>query len=184
METQAVVLASASPRRSEILARMGISFIVDAADVDESYQPGEAESIVKMLAKRKAEAVAARHPREVVLAADTVVVCDGNILGKPAGNQQAAEMLHMLADRWHQVYTGVCVARGGMLRCEAALTRVHFTPLTDMEIDRYIATGDPVDKAGAYAIQGMAGMFIDRIEGCPHNVMGLPMALTKEMLSC
>lgn len=181
MTEQTVILASGSPRRRDILTLMGISFVVDAADVDESCE-GQAADVVRALARRKAEAVAGRHPGGIVLAADTVVDC-GGILGKPVDAAEAKRMLRRLAGRWHEVYTGVCVAHRGEIRCEAALTRVHFTALTDAEIDRYVATGDPMDKAGAYAIQGMAGMFVDRIDGCPHNVMGLPMALTKQMLS-
>lgn len=181
MQKQTIVLASGSPRRRELLTRMGVAHIVDAADVDEHCQ-GEARDVVCVLARRKAEAVAPRHPGRIILAADTVVDCDG-ILGKPTDEADASRMLRMLSDRWHDVYTGVCTIYGETLRCEAALTKVHFTRLSDAEIDRYVATGDPMDKAGAYAIQGMAGMFIDRIEGCPHNVMGLPMALTKELLT-
>lgn len=181
MTNETVVLASGSPRRRELLGLMGVDFIVDAADVDETCE-GDGREVVLTLSRRKAEAVAGRHPDAAVLAADTVVVC-GDVLGKPADAEDAARMLRMLSGRWHDVYTGVCVIRGGDVRCEAAHTRVHFTPLSDAEIDRYVATGDPMDKAGAYAIQGMAGMFIDTIEGCPHNVMGLPMALTKELLN-
>lgn len=181
MTDQAVVLASGSPRRSEILKRMGVEFIIDAADVDEHCE-GSAREVVLALAKRKAEAVAPRHPLAVILAADTVVDCDG-ILGKPEDAVDAERMLKMLSGRWHAVYTGVGVYYNGLLRCDTALTRVHFMDISQAEINRYVATGEPMDKAGAYGIQGMAGMFIDRIEGCPHNVMGLPMALTKELLT-
>ena len=181
MTDRTIILASGSPRRQEILDLMGISFQVDAADVDERCE-GNAREVVLALARRKAEAVALRHPDEIILAADTVVDCDG-ILNKPEDAADARRMLRLLSGRWHDVYTGVCVLHAGELRLDAAHTRVHFTDLTLPEIDRYIATGDPMDKAGAYAIQGMAGMFIDCIEGCPHNVMGLPMALTKNLLT-
>lgn len=181
MTDQVVVLASGSPRRRDILGKMGVRFIVDTADVDERCD-GTPESVVATLAKRKAAAVASRHPDSIILGADTIVYCD-EILGKPADTGEAIRMLQSLSNRWHDVYTGVCVLRDGTVRCQSALTRVHFTALTENEIRRYVDTGDPMDKAGAYAIQGMAGMFIDRIDGCPHNVMGLPMALTKQLLT-
>ncbi len=181
MAERTVVLASGSPRRSELLARMGVPFVVDAADVDESFA-GSARDTVLALARRKAEAVAARHPDEIVLAADTVVDC-GGILGKPADEADAARMLRLLSGRWHEVYSGVCATYRGEAHVGAAVTRVRFVPLTEADIARYIATGEPMDKAGAYAIQGMAGMFIDSVEGCPHNVMGLPLALTRALLN-
>ena len=181
MFSETVILASGSPRRKELLERMGISFRVDAADVDEQCE-GAARDVVLTLARRKAQAVAQRHPDSIVLAADTIVVSDG-ILGKPQDAEDAVRMLRRLSGQWHEVYTGVCVARAGAVAADAAVTRVHFTDITEDEIRRYVATGDPMDKAGAYAIQGMAGMFIDRIEGCPHNVMGLPLALTKMLLN-
>lgn len=180
MRGQTIVLASGSPRRRELLTRMGVAFIVDVADVDERCS-GLPRDVVITLSMRKAEAVSARHPGELVLAADTIVYSDA-ILGKPHDPADAARMLRILAGRWHEVYTGICTIKAGNVRCEAALTRVHFTPLSEDEIDAYVATGEPMDKAGAYGIQGMAGMFIDRIDGCPHNVMGLPMALTKQLL--
>lgn len=181
MGKNTVILASASPRRREILTRMGVSFVVDAADVDEQCE-GDAADVVRTLAARKAQAVAARHPEDIILAADTVVSCDG-ILGKPVDEADAVRMLTQLSGRWHDVFTGVCTIYRGETRCEAAHTRVHFVSLSQADIERYVATGDPMDKAGAYAIQGMAGMFIDRIDGCPHNVMGLPMTLTRQMLA-
>ena len=175
-----IILASGSPRRKELLARMGVSFSVDAADVDERCE-GSPREVVLTLSRRKAEAVAARHPHEIVLAADTIVDC-GGILGKPIDTEDAKRMLRTLSGQWHEVYTGVCVVSAGRAYTDAAITRVHFTDISEADILRYAATGDPMDKAGAYAIQGMAGMFIDRIEGCPHNVMGLPLALTKDLL--
>lgn len=180
MDGRRVLLASGSPRRRELLARMGIDYSVDAPDVDETCG-GAAVDVARTVARRKALAVAARHPDSLVLAADTVVDCDG-ILGKPVDAADAEAMLRRLSGRWHTVYTGVCVIAGGAIREGVAETRVHFTDVPDAAIARYVATGDPMDKAGAYAIQGMAGMFIDRVEGCPHNVMGLPLALTKALL--
>lgn len=181
MTERTIVLASASPRRAELLARMGVSFVVDAADVDESCE-GSAWEVVTALARRKAAAAAGRHPNDIILAADTVVLC-GSILGKPEDSGDARRMLETLSGRWHEVYTGVCICKGAEMRFDAAVTRVHFTPMTQEEISRYIATGEPMDKAGAYGIQGMAGMFIDRIDGCPFNVMGLPLSLTKQLLT-
>lgn len=180
MQNKLIVLASGSPRRSELLARMGVTFIVDAANVDERCT-GDAKQVVQTLSLRKAYAVAPRHPKAIVLAADTVVDCDG-ILGKPVDITDAARMLRKLSGRWHDVYTGVCVIFEGSIHADVAHTRVHFIDWTDDDIACYVATGESMDKAGAYGIQGMAGMFIDRIEGCPHNVMGLPMALTKKLL--
>lgn len=176
-----VVLASGSPRRSELLSRMGIPFVVDARLVDENER-GDAAHVVCSLAQKKAQAVLPYHPERIILAADTVVVLD-EILGKPRDAADARRMLAELSGRWHAVYTGVCTLYKSEIRCEAAMTRVHFVPLSTDEIDRYIDTGDPMDKAGAYGIQGMAGMFIDEIRGCPHNVMGLPLALTKKLLN-
>lgn len=180
MTVRTLVLASASPRRSELLARMGFTFAVDAPNVDE-HVDGGARDVVRLLAQRKADAVAARLPEATVLAADTVVDC-GGVLGKPVDEADAARMLRLLSGRWHEVHTGVCVIRDGLHFEGVETTRVHFTAMSDHDISRYIATGDPFDKAGAYAIQGMTGMFIDRIEGCPHNVMGLPLALTRKLL--
>ncbi len=176
-----VVLASGSPRRSELLARMGISFIIDAADIDERCD-GDAPQMVRTVARRKAEAVAPRHPDAIILAADTVVVAD-SILGKPRDEADAARMLRALSGRWHEVYTGVCTIYRGETRVDAAMTRVHFVTLTEEDIHSYIQSGEPMGKAGAYGIQGMAGMYIDRVEGCPHNVIGLPLVLTRTLLT-
>ncbi|MCL1964748.1 MAG: Maf family protein [Firmicutes bacterium] len=180
MLDEKIILASSSPRRKELLARMGVSFSIDVPDVDEHCEgsPGE---VVLALARRKVEAVAARHGGGIVLAADTVVAC-GGILGKPKDAEDARRMLRKLSGRWHEVYTGVCVMRAGIAHADIALTRVRFTEISEAEIERYVGTGDPMDKAGAYGVQGMAGMFIDRVEGCPHNVMGLPLALTRALL--
>ena len=181
MMERRLVLASASPRRRELLERMGLSFVVDAADVDEACE-GSAREVVSAVSRRKAEAVAPRHPGAVILSADTVVDC-GGILGKPLDEADASRMLRLLSGRWHEVYTGVCVLSDGAARSGIAATRVHFIDLTEGDIARYVKTGEPLDKAGAYGIQGMAGMFIDRIEGCPHNVMGLPLSLTHTLLT-
>ncbi|HIQ62830.1 MAG: Maf family protein [Christensenellales bacterium] len=180
MERKKIWLASGSPRRRELLERMGVSFAVEAANVDETAEGGPRETVLAV-SRRKAEAVAARHPGETVLAADTVVFC-GGILGKPRSEAEARDMLKRLSGNWHEVYTGVCVVRDGQTDVRVEVTRVHFVSLSQADIEAYVATGEPMDKAGAYGIQGRAGVFIDRIEGCPHNVMGLPLALTREML--
>lgn len=177
-----LILASGSPRRREILEAMGLSFSVDVSSADESFT-GAPEAMVLELSRRKAQAVAARHADSVILAADTVVFCD-KVLGKPHSDEEARRMLAMLSGRWHSVYTGVTMidTHSGRLLSRADATRVHFVPLTQGEIDAYVATGETRDKAGAYAIQGRGGMLIDRIEGSYSNVVGLPMALVRSML--
>lgn len=177
-----LILASGSPRRREILDTMGLVFTVDVSEADEFFT-GAPDEMVAELSRRKAAAVACRHAGSLVLAADTVVY-DGRVLGKPGTIQRAREMLSELSGRWHSVFTGMTLmdtATGRTLTrvCE---TRVHFVPMTPEEIDDYAASGEPVDKAGAYAIQGRGGMFVDRIEGSYSNVVGLPMAELCQML--
>lgn len=182
MNDTTLILASASPRRRELLALTGLSFTVDAPDVDEgcTLPPREA---VKELSRRKALAAAKLHPGCVILAADTLVSVDEQALGKPQDAEDAFHMLHSLSGRWHQVYTGVTVVSAdGTLHCEADVTDVHFEPMSDEAIRRYIATGEPMDKAGAYAVQGIAGLWIDELRGSHTNVIGLPMALTRRLL--
>lgn len=172
-----LVLASHSPRRREILSSAGIEFITRAAAVDESLLPGEdPRQHVVRLAREKALAVAISSG-ETILAADTVVVVDGRVLGKPESREQAAWMLRLLAGREHEVVTGICLRRGDCLVTDAESTRVRFVAMSDQEIDSYVESGEPMDKAGAYAIQGLASKFIDRVEGCYFNVVGLPIAL-------
>ncbi|MGE5644583.1 MAG: Maf family protein [Acidobacteriota bacterium] len=172
-----LILASRSPRRQEILARAGITHVVRPAEVDESIREGEdAGSYVRRLARAKAEAVDATL-EDIVLGADTVVVAGGEILGKPADREDARRMLGRLAGGWHEVLTGICLRRGGEVFEDAESTRVRFVELTEDEIDEYVASGEPMDKAGAYAIQGLASKFVDRIEGCYFNVVGLPVAM-------
>lgn len=171
-----LILASHSPRRQELLDRAGIPHRVQAVDVDESPLEGEsAYDYVRRLAQAKAEAVEAAAG-DAVLGADTVVVVKGEILGKPAGAEEARRMLRRLSGREHAVLTGVCLRRGAELAEAVEETRVHFRPLSEAEIDEYIASGEPMDKAGAYAIQGLASKYVDRIEGCYFNVVGLPVA--------
>jgi septum formation protein len=172
-----LVLASRSPRRQEILRQAGIAFTVRAMEVDETPAPGEKpEEYVERLAEAKALAVP-RQAGETVLGADTTVVVDGKMLGKPAGDDDARRMLRLLAGRRHQVLTGVCLRRDTGLIRDWAATAVWFAPLSEAEIEQYVASGEPVDKAGAYAIQGLASKFVTRIEGCYFNVMGLPVSL-------
>ena len=182
---QRIVLGSASPRRAELLRAAGIEFDVTHADVDESIHPGELPDVyVRRVAEAKARAVGAREPNRLVLAADTTVVIDDVMLGKPADDQDAKRMLSLLSGRTHEVLTAVAVSRGGMSRAlvEVQRTKVAFAPLTQFEIDWYVATGEPRDKAGAYAIQGYASRFVTRIDGSYSNVVGLPVALVYEML--
>jgi septum formation protein len=178
-----LILASASPRRAQLLRAAGIAFDVVAADVDETALPGEApEMHVRRLAEVKANAVAARYPDATILGADTVVVIDDRILGKPRDFDTAAGMLRALSGRSHEVLTGVSVVTAGRKAVEVARTRVRFSCLTDPQIRWYIGTGEAVDKAGAYAIQGLASRFVERIDGSYCNVVGLPVALVYRML--
>jgi septum formation protein len=177
-----LVLASQSPRRREILRQAGIPFLVRVADVDESVVSGESPAeYVQRLAEAKARAVAA-GPEEIVLGADTTVVIDGEILAKPADAADARRMLSLLAGRRHEVLTGICLVRGGAADCGYASTEVVFAPLSEREIEEYVESGEPMDKAGAYAIQGLASKFVERIDGDFFNVMGLPVALVYSKL--
>ena len=182
MNDTTLILASASPRRRELLSLTGLAFTVDAPDVDESCSLPPREA-VKELSRRKAMAAAAMHPGCVVLAADTLVSVEDTALGKPHDAEDAFRMLRSLSGRWHQVYTGVTVVDAqGTVRSEVDGTDVHFETMSDTAIRRYIATGEPMDKAGAYAVQGIAGLWIDELRGSHTNVIGLPMALTRRLL--
>ncbi len=177
-----LVLASRSPRRQEILARAGIPFRAVAVDVDEGALAGEsAEEHVTRLARLKAAAAPSR-PEEVVLGADTIVVVGGEMLAKPSDSAEAARMLRKLSGREHRVLTGICLRRNGESCVDVEVTRVRFAALSEREIADYVASGEPLDKAGAYAIQGLASKFIERIEGCYFNVVGLPVALVYRRL--
>ena len=174
-----LVLASQSPRRSELLRNAGIPFRVQVAGVDETLQASESPvEYVRRLARAKAHAVQG----DLVLGADTVVVIDGQILGKPLDSRDATRMLRLLSGRQHQVITGICLA-GGAVAEEHDTTNVFFTALTDREISEYVESGEPMDKAGAYAIQGLASRFVERIEGSYSNVVGLPVALVYKHLT-
>ena len=182
MNDTPLILASASPRRRELLALTGLPFTVDAPDVDETCSLPPREAVME-LSRRKALAAAQLHPGCVILAADTLVAVDDAALGKPHDAEDAFRMLRSLSGRWHQVYTGVTVVDAdGTVHCEADATDVHFEDMSDEAIRRYIATGEPMDKAGAYAVQGIAGLWIDQLRGSHTNVIGLPMALTRRLL--
>ena len=179
-----LVLASASPRRAEILRAVGWPFEAEAADVDEALRAGEPPvDYVERLAREKAGAVARARLFGLVLGADTVVVVEGEVLGKPRDAEDARRMLRLLRGRWHEVLTGVALVRAEDARAAVAheRTRVRFAEMTDAEVDWYVSTGEPADKAGAYAVQGRAALFIDGLEGDYWNVVGLPVRLVYEL---
>jgi septum formation protein len=181
-----IILASASPRRAELLRAAGIAFEIHPAHVDEDVHAGETpDEYVLRVAAAKARAIASQLPGRVVLAADTTVVIDGEILGKPRDDDEARRMLQMLSGRVHEVLSGVCVigpAEPGHYELRLARTSVEFAPLTKDEIEWYVASAEPMDKAGAYAIQGLASRFVTSVEGSYSNVVGLPIALVYQML--
>jgi septum formation protein len=188
-----LILASGSPRRAEILRNAGIAFETRAADVDESRRAHEtASEYVRRLALEKARAAAlglaldTKDAATIVIGADTVVVliADGEILGKPASGEEAREMLRRLSGRAHEVHTGLALVRlpDRVERVAEEITRVEFVKLSEAEIEEYVASGEPTGKAGAYAIQGLGGRYVRRIEGCYFNVMGLPLARLYAML--
>ncbi len=181
------VLASGSPRRRELLTQIGLTFDVETADIDETPQIAEDPvRYVKRLAEHKAAAVFARHrnpSRLLVLGADTTVLCGGQILGKPVDEADAARMLRLLSGRTHQVITGVALLSATAREVIAETTLVEMAELSERQIADYIASGEPMGKAGAYAIQGRAARFIPRIEGCYFNVVGLPLARVSGMLA-
>ena len=179
-----LILASASPRRRELLTQAGFAFQVHTADIPEDLLPGEhPATAVTRLARAKAQAVHALHPQAAILGADTLVVsAAGRILGKPRDASQAAQSLRQLSGTTHQVITGVCLIAGGLVEVAAEITSVTMFTLSEAEIAAYVASGEPMDKAGAYAIQGTAARWIPRIHGDYSNVVGLPLALVTTML--
>jgi septum formation protein len=178
-----IVLASASPRRRELMQQIGLDFTVVTADIDETPIAGEDHLIYTVrLAEAKARAVLALHPEAVVIGADTIVTVDGLLLGKPRDAADAERMLSLLQGRAHAVTTGIAVLTQDRTITAAETTEVFFAPMTQDEVRRYIATGEPMDKAGAYAIQGRAAQWIPRIVGDYSNVVGLPLARLAEML--
>jgi septum formation protein len=183
-QLEPLVLASASPRRAEILRAVGWPFEAAAANVDETARGGEEViEYVERLACEKAEAVAGGRASGLVVGADTVVAVGGQMLGKPADAEDARRMLRLLSGRWHDVLTGVALVRAETREVLVAheLTRVRFAAVTDEEIEWYVATGEPADKAGAYAVQGRAALFIEEIEGDYWNVVGLPVRLVYKL---
>ncbi len=177
------VLASASPRRAELLRAAGFTFTVAHADIDETPLSGEPAAVyVRRLAEGKARAVAHRFPRLLVLGADTTVVVDGDILAKPADAADATAMLQRLQGRAHDVLTGVALVGPAGARVVLAETQVWFSPMTDVDVAAYVATGEPMDKAGAYGIQGWAARYVTRVEGSYSNVVGLPVAVVHQLI--
>jgi septum formation protein len=179
-----LVLASASPRRQELLRNAGIEFTIQAAYIVETRRPDESpQRCAQRLAQEKAVAVSLLRPNDLVLGADTIVVVDDQILGKPRDKKDAVRMLRLLSGRKHKVITGVSLARPGQaIDTQFESTIVEMGAITDEEIAEYVATGEPMDKAGAYAIQGVASRWISRIEGDYFNVVGLPVSLVYRML--
>jgi septum formation protein len=178
-----IVLASASPRRQELLQNAGIDFVVRPANIDEVQLPGEDPAgFAERMARDKARAVRGSVAENVILGADTVVVVGDQVLGKPSDPEDAGRMLRLLSGRRHFVITGVCLIGPDFEDVRSERTAVHFTGLTDAEIRDYVASGEPMDKAGAYAIQGRASRWISKIEGDYSNVVGLPVDLVLRML--
>jgi septum formation protein len=182
MLKEKIILASKSLRRQEILRAVGWEFEVISADNDETRLDAEdAVSYVRRLARTKAETIAGQFPERLVIAADTVVVIDGEILGQPGDDDDARRMLRLLSGNWHDVLTGVALMKAGDVVLEHETTRVRFSEMSDEEVDWYVATGEPRGKAGAYGIQGPAALFIKEIQGDYFNVVGLPVRLVFEL---
>ena len=177
-----LILASASPRRQELLKLFGIPFIIRVADIDETMDPqASAYDEVARLSREKAMAVS-RENEDTVIAADTIVVCQGKILGKPHSYEEAVSMLQLLSGRDHQVMTGCTVLKGDRAETFTEVTDIHFRELSEKEIRRYVDSGEPMDKAGAYGIQGGAALFCEKMVGDYYNVMGLPVCRLGQVL--
>ena len=177
-----LILASASPRRQELLKLFGIPFCVKVADIDETMDPEKSPfDEVARVSRKKAMAIP-HGEEDVVIAADTIVVCQGRVLGKPHSEAEAAEMLQLLSGRDHQVMTGCSILRGEHCETFTEVTDLHFRPLRQSEIARYVASGEPMDKAGSYGIQGGAALFCEKMTGDYYNVMGLPVCRLGEVL--
>ena len=182
-----IILASSSPRRKELLEQVGLKFEIFSPDIDESVCIGEsADHYVQRLAQQKAQAILAQFPDAIVIAADTSLVLDHKIIGKPESKQHAFEIWTELSDRQHDVLSGVCVLSSecdpNTIQSVVVRTQVHFQKLSQLDMEQYWATGEPIGKAGAYAIQGYAAQFIPRIEGSYSNVVGLPLYETLQLL--
>ena len=177
-----LILASASPRRKELLSLFGVPFIIRVADIDETMDPARsAFEEVGRVSRAKALAVA-REEDDVVIAADTIVVCEDKVLGKPHSEAEAVAMLQLLSGRDHQVMTGCTVVKGEKIETFTEVTDLHFRDLNQKEIEKYVASGEPMDKAGAYGIQGGAALFCERLVGDYYNVMGLPVCRLGQVL--
>lgn len=176
-----LVLASGSPRRAELLTRLGLRFEVLPADLDETRRPDESPGVyVERLAREKAQAVGG--PEDVVVAADTAVVSAGLILGKPAHPAEARSMLLRLQGEKHDVFTGIAVRRGEEIASAVDVTEVEMLPMTDDEVEAYVDTGEPMDKAGSYALQGRGGLFVSTVTGSPFTIIGLPVHLLPRLI--
>ncbi|MBR2726834.1 MAG: septum formation inhibitor Maf [Solobacterium sp.] len=178
-----LILASQSPRRKELMEKCGLTFEIEAADIDETMD--EAEDLreeVQRLAYRKAQHVLERHPSAVVVGSDTIVVVDGEVLGKPKDEEDARQMLRKLSGRSHEVMTGLCILREDRCFTDVSVSTVWFETLDEEEIINYVRTGEPMDKAGAYAVQGIASRYISRMEGDYYAIMGLPLSIVYETL--
>ena len=177
-----LILASASPRRKELLEKFGVPFVIRAADIDETMNPARSPyDEVGRVSRLKAMATP-RESEDILIAADTIVVCEGKVLGKPRDEAEAAQMLGLLSGRDHQVMTGCTVLRGDRSVTFTEVTDIHFRELSEKEIARYVASGEPMDKAGSYGIQGGAALFCERMVGDYYNVMGLPVCRLGQVL--
>jgi septum formation protein len=184
MNPPRLILASTSPRRRELLTQAGFTFDILPADIDETQLPNEDPvAYVQRLALQKAQAIHALHPHDIVIGADTTVVLDGQTLGKPADTADAERILMSLSGKVHQVHTGVAVITNDTMQQHVETTSVFFSTIPEVDLKHYLSTGDSLDKAGAYGIQGYAARWITRIEGDFFNVMGLPIAATVRLLS-
>lgn len=180
-----IILASSSPRRKELLENLGLCFSTISVDIDESLLPEESpRDAVRRLARTKALAAIPRlNGDSIIIAADTIVVLDGQVMGKPIDEKDALYKLSRLSGCSHEVITAICIRSGGQVcEVEDETTRVYFRPLSEGEIRNYVASGEPMDKAGAYGIQGRGGLLVDKIEGCYCNVVGLPLSRLYQML--
>lgn len=179
-----LILASQSPRRHELLAQMGLTFTVKVADIDETMDASRPpqEQVAEVSARKAAAIAAVSSPDDIIIAADTIVVVEDTILGKPHSEQEAKEMLHLLSGRTHRVMTGVTVRKGAESVSHTEITEIRFRDLSDAEIDAYVASGDPMDKAGSYGIQNAAAIFVSGMHGDYFNVMGLPLCSLTQLL--
>ena len=178
-----IILASSSPRRRELLSMIGLDYIIETSGEEEVQPHGLAPAeFVKTLALQKAQPVADLHPEDCVIGADTIVYLEGDILGKPHTPEVATAYLKRMQGKKHAVYTGLAVLKNGKADVRHCETHVTFAPMTEREIDAYVATGEPLDKAGAYGVQGPGGIFVERVEGNYFNVIGLPLPLLYKML--